>query len=58
MTSDAVQYQRDRLLSRATVNVLVERLVATHIRNSVFRNSRIVASFCSITGGVQAHLVQ
>ena len=51
-------FQRDRLLSRAIVNVLAERLVATHIRISVLRNIRIVASFMLLHRGVQAHLVQ
>ena len=46
-----LQYRRDRPLRCAIVSVPDEQLVATHIRNSVFRNSRIVASCCSITGG-------
>ena len=57
MTSDAVQYQRDRLLSRAFVNVLVEQLVAIHIRISVLRNIRIVAPFMLCHRGVRAQSV-
>ena len=50
-------YQRDRLLSRAIVNVLVERLVATHIRISVPRNICIVAPFMLCHRGVRAQSV-
>ena len=50
-------YQRDRLLSRAIVNVLVERLVATHIRISVPRNICIVAPFMLCHRRVRAQFV-